>query len=303
MNQHLLDVVNFKNEDIMSYISKARDIKMFLDLGNNLTCLKGKILACLFFEPSTRTSCSFQAAMLKMGGSVISVTDKYSSVEKGETMEDTIHSLGCYADAIVLRHPLKGSSHLAASISNVPIINAGDGNGEHPTQALLDIFTIYSELGSLDNELVITFLGDLKNSRTIHSLIRVLCLFPKMKFIYISPDSLEMPSEIVSFVEEKGIEQVKSMSLEEAIKEADVLYVTRIQKERFTDISLYSTISKYCVDAALMSNAKEKMIVMHPLPRNQEIAVEVDKDPRAVYFKQMKYGLYMRMAILNTLMH
>jgi carbamoyl-phosphate synthase/aspartate carbamoyltransferase len=303
MNQHLLDVINFKKEDIMSYISKAQDMKMFLNIGDNLTYLKGKILACLFFEPSTRTSCSFQAAMLKMGGSVISVTDKYSSVEKGETLEDTIRSLGCYADAIVLRHPLKGSSHLAASVSNIPIINAGDGNGEHPTQALLDIFTIYSELGSLDAELVITFLGDLKNSRTIHSLIRLLCLFPKMKFIYISPESLEMPQEIVSFVEEKGIEQVTLMSLEEAIKETDVLYVTRIQKERFTDIGLYSTISKYCVDAKVLLGAKEKMIIMHPLPRNQEIAVEVDKDPRAVYFKQMKYGLYMRMAILNTLMH
>lgn len=302
MNQHLLDVINFKKEDILSYISKAQDMKMFLKQENILTCLKGKILACLFFEPSTRTSCSFQAAMLKMGGSVISVTDKYSSVEKGETLEDTIRSLGCYADAIVLRHPLKGSSHLAASVSNIPIINAGDGNGEHPTQALLDIFTIYSELGSLDKELVITFLGDLKNSRTIHSLIRLLCLFPKMKFIYISPESLEMPSEIVSFVEEKGIEQVTLMGLEEAIKLTDVLYVTRIQKERFTDISLYGTISKYCVDAKVLLGAKEKMIIMHPLPRNQEIAVEVDADPRAVYFKQMKYGLYMRMAILNTLM-
>lgn len=299
--QHLLDVESFTKTDIINYISKANDMKFYLNHNETLNSLKGKILACLFFEPSTRTSCSFQAAMLKLGGSVISVTDKYSSVEKGETLEDTIRSLGCYSDAIVLRHPLKGSSHLAASVSNVPVINAGDGNGEHPTQALLDIFTIYSELGSLDNEMTITFLGDLKNSRTIHSLIRLLCLFPKMKFIYISPASLEMPVEIRAFVEENGNEQITGMTLEEAIGITDVLYVTRIQKERFTDINLYSAISKYYVDANLLLNAKQKMIIMHPLPRNQEISVDVDGDSRAVYFKQMKYGLYMRMAILNTL--
>jgi aspartate carbamoyltransferase len=244
--------------------------------------------------------------MLTLGGSVISLTDKYSSVEKGETLEDTIRSLGCYADAIVLRHPLKGSAKLAASVSTVPIINAGDGNGEHPTQALLDIYTIHSELVSLEGErdydLTITFLGDLKNSRTIHSLIRFLCLFPKMKFIYISPVGLEMPVEISEFVGSKNIEQVVGMSLEEAIKITDVLYVTRIQKERFTDINSYNSISQYCVDAKVLTGAKEKMIIMHPLPRNQEIAVEVDKDPRAAYFKQMKNGVYMRMAILARLL-
>lgn len=326
---HLLDVESFTREDIMTYILKAQGMKTFLESHEQLNYMSGKILACIFYEPSTRTSCSFQAAMLRLGGKVISITDKYSSVEKGETLEDTIRTLGCYTDGIVLRHSLKGSAKLAASVSDVPIINAGDGNGEHPTQAMLDIYTIYSELGcfgrtwangggggggggTLDNEMTITFLGDLKNSRTIHSLIRLLCLFPKKRFIYISPASLEMPAEIMAFVQERSqqlehpAEQITTMTLKEAIKITDVLYVTRIQKERFTDINLFMNLdsgtgSGYYIDLELMKDAKEKMIIMHPLPRNQEISVEVDNDPRAVYFKQMKYGLYMRMAILNTL--
>lgn len=301
--KHLLDTASFTKEDVLKYISSADDMKLFSRLGDVGSVLSNKILVTMFFESSTRTSCSFQSAMLRLGGRVISLTDKYSSVEKGETLEDTIRSLGCYADAIVLRHPLKGSAKLAASVSNVPIINAGDGNGEHPTQALLDIYTIHSELVSLeghrDYDLTITFLGDLKNSRTIHSLIRLLCLFPNMKFIYISPVGLEMPVEITEFVGSKNIEQLVGMSLEEAIKITDVLYVTRIQKERFTDIDSYNSISQYFVDAKVLLGAKQKMIIMHPLPRNQEIAVEVDTDPRAAYFKQMKNGVYMRMAILS----
>lgn len=306
--KHLLEAASFTKEDVLSYIRSADDMKFFSSGRDGSSILSGKILVTMFFEPSTRTSCSFQSAMLRLGGQVISLTDKYSSVEKGETLEDTIRSLGCYADAIVLRHPLKGSAKLAASVSNVPIINAGDGNGEHPTQALLDIYTIHSEFGTLegseDKELVITFLGDLKNSRTIHSLIRLLCLFPKMKFIYISPIGLEMPIEITEFVGSKNIEQIVIMSLEEAIKITDVLYVTRIQKERFTDINSYNNISlsQYCVDEKVLLGAKQKMIIMHPLPRNQEIAVEVDVDPRAAYFKQMRNGVYMRMAILARLL-
>jgi carbamoyl-phosphate synthase/aspartate carbamoyltransferase len=304
--KHMLDAISFTKKDILDYMKLADDMKLFFNLGELGCVLSGKILVTMFFEPSTRTSCSFQSAMLRLGGRVISLTDKYSSVEKGESLEDTIRSLGCYADAIVLRHPLKGSAKLAASVSNVPIINAGDGNGEHPTQALLDIYTIHSELGSLEGsnrgELIVTFLGDLKNSRTIHSLIRLLCLFPKMKFIYISPVGLEMPSEITEFVGSKNIEQMVDMHLEEAIKVTDVLYVTRIQKERFTDINSYNSISQYCVNAKVLEDAKEKMIIMHPLPRNQEIAVEVDEDPRAVYFKQMENGVYMRMAILRNLL-
>jgi carbamoyl-phosphate synthase/aspartate carbamoyltransferase len=306
MNNHLLETASFTKDEVISYINAADDMKKCLSDGNKCSILSNKILVTMFFEPSTRTSCSFQSAMLRLGGSVISLTDKYSSVEKGETLEDTIRSLSCYADAIVLRHPLKGSAKLAASVSTVPIINAGDGNGEHPSQALLDIYTIHSELvsleGDMENNLIVTFLGDLKNSRTIHSLIRLLCLFPKMKFVYISPSGLEMPAEIVEFVSSKNIEQFAGMSLEAAIRITDVLYVTRIQKERFTDINSYNSVSQYCVDAAVLKAAKKKMIIMHPLPRNQEIAVDVDDDPRAVYFTQMKNGVYMRMAILSRLL-
>lgn len=302
---HLLTTKFFKKNDVLSYIELTNDMKLFSSMNCVDKILSNKIIANVFFEPSTRTSCSFQSAMLKLGGSVISLTDKYSSVEKGESFEDTIRSLGYYADGIVLRHPLKGSAEFAASVSNIPIINAGDGNSEHPTQALLDIYTIHSELGAeiLESGLIVTFLGDLKNSRTIHSLIRLLILFPKMKFIYISPPGLEMPKEITDLIKmNNGSEQIFTMNLEEAIKITDVLYVTRTQKERFDDIKSYIEISQYCVDAKLMMSAKEKMIVMHPLPRNYELSVDVDADPRAAYFKQMENGLYVRMAILRMLL-
>ena len=274
-----------------------------------------KTLVNMFYEPSTRTSCSFQAAAFKMGCKVISITDKYSSVEKGESLEDTIKTLNCYGDAIVLRHPAKGSSEKASTVSKIPIINAGDGNGEHPTQALLDIFTIHDELSAkgidLDSqtrgEVTVTFLGDLKNSRTIHSLIHILALFPKMKFVYVCPPSLEMPEEITRKIGTlDNCVQQEGLSLVDAIVETDVLYVTRIQKERFA--SDYFTVvlnrehqEKYCVDRTVMEKAKEKMIVMHPLPRLTEISTEIDDDPRAVYFKQVENGVYMRMAIIEKI--
>jgi aspartate carbamoyltransferase len=214
-----------------------------------------------------------------------------------------------------LRHPSKGAAQKAAAVSKIPVINAGDGNGEHPTQALLDIFTIHNELSSfgidIDSDarekIVVTFLGDLKNSRTIHSLIHILALFPKMKFIYVAPPSLEMPADIVEKI--KGLEncdQIEEMSLDDAISLTDILYVTRIQRERFaSEREYYSVVlnrhhqEKYSVDKALMLQAKEKMIIMHPLPRLTEISTEIDEDPRAVYFKQVENGVYMRMAILD----
>jgi carbamoyl-phosphate synthase/aspartate carbamoyltransferase len=250
-----------------------------------------------------------------MGCKVISITDKYSSVEKGESLEDTIKTLNCYGDAIVLRHPAKGSAEKASSVSKIPVINAGDGNGEHPTQALLDIFTIHDELSArgidLDSEnrppLTVTFLGDLKNSRTIHSLIHILALFPKMKFVYVCPPSLEMPAEITSKIGTlENCEQQEGLSLIDAVSQTDVLYVTRIQKERFASEREYFTVvlnrehqEKYCVDRAVMERVKANAIIMHPLPRLTEIATEIDDDPRAVYFKQVENGVYMRMAILE----
>jgi len=248
--------------------------------------------------------------MLQLGGSVINVTDKYSSVEKGETLEDTIKTLSLYGDAIVLRHPLIGASLRAAAVASVPIINAGDGAGEHPSQALLDIFTIQTELmkyGLDINEenrepIVVTFMGDLKNSRTIHSLIHVLCLFPGISFLFVNPPGLEMPSSITDKLSQLNIAFSQEQTLEVALKTTDVLYVTRIQKERFLNPADYETIVINTVNKEMLKNAKEKMIIMHPLPRLTEIDVDVDNDIRAVYFEQVKNGVYMRMAILAQLL-
>jgi aspartate carbamoyltransferase len=298
---NILSVVQFTKEHVIHYIQKASRFKR-----DGPDRPLNKTIINLFYEPSTRTSCSFQAAAIKLGCKIISITDKYSSVEKGESLEDTIKTINYYGDAIVLRHPEKGSSERAARVSKIPIINAGDGNGEHPTQALLDIFTIHEELYSrniyLQSEtrdpITVTFLGDLKNSRTIHSLIHLLALFPRMKFIYVSPETLELPQEIIDKI---NVEQ-KAMTLEEAIVVSDILYATRIQKERFSSEEEYLSIHSYCIDTEVMSKAKENMILMHPLPRLKEISVEVDSDPRAVYFKQVENGVYMRMAILDTIL-
>lgn len=307
----ILSVLQFTKQQILYYIHKAERIKKH----GPERLLLDKTIINLFYEPSTRTSCSFQSAAIKLGCKVISITDKYSSAEKGETLEDTIKTVNFYGDAIILRHPEKGSSKKASLVSKIPIINAGDGNGEHPTQALLDIFTIYTELSNngIDfdcdkrNDIVVTFLGDLKNSRTIHSLIHVLALFPKIKFIYVNPPTLEMPQEIIDKLNSLDCEQITTMTLEEAICMTDILYVTRIQKERFANENDYLSImldhnrNKYCIDNTIMNKAKEKMILMHPLPRLNEISSEVDVDPRAVYFKQVENGVYMRMAILDNI--
>ena len=274
-----------------------------------------KTLVTMFYEPSTRTNCSFQAAAIKLGCKVISLTEKMSSSEKGESLEDTIRTLGHYGDAIVLRHPEKGSAERAANVSAIPVINGGDGNGEHPTQALLDIFTIYTELrermgldltSEIRNNITVTFVGDLKNSRTIHSLIRLLLHFPKLRFCYVSPSNLELPNEIAQLVMRTNLyEQFTSASLEDVIHKTDVLYMTRIQKERFESDSSYREImanaSNYRLTPDRMRLASENMIVMHPMPRLDELPTEIDCDPRAVYFTQVENGLYMRMAILDKL--
>jgi len=310
-DKFLLSVLQFTKQQVLHYIHKAERMKIY---GPD-RLLPEKTIINLFYEPSTRTSCSFQSAAIKLGCKVISITDKYSSVEKGESFEDTIKTVNFYGDAIVLRHPEKGSAKKAAAISKIPIINAGDGNGEHPTQALLDIFTIYTELSNLGinldcdsrNHLVVTFLGDLKNSRTIHSLIHILTLFPKIRFIYVNPPTLEMPKEIINKLNNLNCEQITTLTLEEAMDITDILYVTRIQKERFTDEREYLSImlehnrNKYCVDRQIMNKAKKNMLLMHPLPRLDEIPVEFDSDPRAVYFTQVENGVYMRMAILDTI--
>ena len=294
----ILSVKQFTRQDLTYIYGVAHEMRGIVARIGTYDLLKGKILANLFYEPSTRTSSSFTAAMERLGGSVIPINEvRYSSVSKGESLPDTVRTLECYADVIVLRHPEVGASALAAQYARKPIINAGDGVGEHPTQALLDLFTIIEELGSAEG-LTVTMLGDLKHGRTVHSLSRLLSLF-KVKLNYVSPDMLKMPAEIMAELRGAGIQQREFTDLDSVLAETDVLYVTRVQKERFTDEKEYDKVKGlYVISAETMKQAKQKMIMMHPLPRVGEISMEVDNDPRAAYFRQMEYGLYTRMALL-----
>lgn len=312
--KHILSISQFSKQQVLQYIERASQIKQN---GITNTSFPNKTLLTMFYEPSTRTLCSFQAAAQKLNLKIISMTDKYSSSQKGESLEDTIKTLNYYADAIVLRHPEKGAAKKAAQVSNIPIINAGDGNGEHPTQALLDIMTIYTELKTRNiditstarDTITITFVGDLKNSRTIHSLIHILALFPKIQFIYISPPTLEMPEEIIAQLnsQENLVQQTTNITLKNAIPMTDVLYMTRIQRERFPterdyySITLNHNYKNYCINKAAIQPAKPTAIIMHPLPRSTEIDPDVDDDPRAMYMTQVENGVYMRMAILETI--
>jgi aspartate carbamoyltransferase len=236
--------------------------------------------------------------MERLGGSVIPINEvKYSSVSKGESLADTVRTLECYADVIVLRHPDVGSAAIAANAARKPVLNAGDGIGEHPTQALLDAFTIREEIGHIDG-LTVTLLGDLKHGRTVHSLARLLSLY-KVRLNYVSPDILRMPAELIEELNDRKIEQKEYATLDACLPETDVLYVTRVQKERFADQAVYESVkSAYVIDSKVMEAARERMIVMHPLPRVGEIDPGFDDDPRAAYFRQMEYGLYVRMALL-----
>ena len=307
MDNKLISVTNLNRKDVDKIMSKAKYIKDNILEYPKLEQLKGKILGCIFYEPSTRTSASFQAAMYKLGGNVIMLNSNNSSNQKGEDLEDTIITMETYCDALVLRHPMKNSSQIAADICQKPLFNAGDGNGEHPTQALLDLFTIKNEMGYIgfnteeQRNMNIVFCGDLKNSRTIHSLIKLLCLYDKINLIYVSPKGLEVPSDIIKYVnnyKKKNINQ-STNNLQDSIKLADVLYVTRIQKERFNNVESYNQVKdSYCINKKLINDALSKMIIMHPLPRNNEISKDVDHDPRAAYFRQMTNGLYVRMALL-----
>jgi len=304
----IISVKQFSRADLEYIFGVAHEMRGMVERVGTFDLLKGKILANLFYEPSTRTSSSFTAAMERLGGSVISINEvKYSSVTKGESLTDTVRTLECYADVIVLRHPETGSAAIAAKAARKPVINAGDGIGEHPTQALLDTFTIFEELGpstelrtsagQIDG-MTVTMLGDLKYGRTVHSLARLLSLY-KVKLNYVSPEILRMPKEVMDEVSQKNIPQAEFDSLEKVLPETDVLYVTRVQKERFEDPADYEKVKgAYVIDPDVMKAAKQDMIVMHPLPRVGEISVDFDDDPRAAYFRQMEYGLYVRMALL-----
>ena len=294
----ILSVKQFMRDDLEYIFGVAHEMREMVTRVGSFDLLKGKILANLFYEPSTRTSSSFTSAMERLGGSVIPINEvRYSSVAKGESLPDTVRTLECYTDVIVLRHPEVGSAALAAQYARKPIINAGDGVGEHPTQALLDLFTVKEELGRIDG-LTVTMLGDLKYGRTVHSLARLLSLY-HVSINYVSPEILRMPEEILEEIRAHEISQAEYNTLDTILPETDVLYVTRIQKERFEDLNLYENVKgAFVITPETMQSAKDQMIVMHPLPRVGEISIEVDTDPRAAYFRQMEYGLYVRMALL-----
>lgn len=301
--QDIISVAQFDRNKLAYIFNRAHEMREMVGRVGSVDLLRGYILACLFYEPSTRTSASFIAAMERLGGSVIPITQgvQFSSVSKGETLADTIRTLEQYADAIVLRHPETGSAQVAADYSSVPVINAGDGAGEHPTQALLDLFTIQEELGTIDG-LRIAMVGDLRYGRTVHSLTKLLTQY-QVSLRFVSPEILRLPLVTMNEVIDAGLDVRETHSVADVIGDADVLYVTRVQKERFTDLAQYEEVKNfYEITPDLMSQAKQKMIVMHPLPRVGEIHYTVDSDPRAAYFRQVKNGMYIRMALLAAVL-
>lgn len=303
-SKHIISVKQFLNVKILDKIFRLANEMEKGDRANKLRAsLKGKILATIFYEPSTRTRFSFESAMHKLGGNVIATesASHFSSVTKGETLQDTIKIISGYVDAIVLRHYQEGSAEIAAKISSVPIINAGDGIGEHPTQALLDLYTIKKEIGEIDN-LKIALVGDLLYGRTIHSLIYLLSLYKNVKIYFVSPRQLKIPQKYKDYLIKKKTEFEELADLKGVLGKIDVLYVTRIQKERFKSKKEYEKVKNaYLIDKKTLKQLKGGAIIMHPLPRVNEISLEVDKDKRALYFKQAKNGLYIRMALLQLI--
>lgn len=294
----ILSVRQFSRPDLEHIFGVAHEMREMVERVGSFDLLKGKILANLFYEASTRTASSFVAAMARLGGAVIQIHEvHYSSVVKGESLPDTVRTLEAYADVVVLRHPEVGSAELAARYARKPVINAGDGVGEHPTQALLDLFTIVEELGKVDG-LTVTMLGDLKYGRTVHSLARLLSLYD-VKMNFVAPDVLQMPQDIIDELRAGEMSVHQTGDIDSVIAQTDVLYVTRVQRERFPSPEAADAVrGAYTVTPELLAKARESMIVMHPLPRVDEITIEVDDDPRAAYFRQMEYGLYVRMALL-----
>ena len=300
--RHLLNPLDFSVEETNQLLDLANDIEAHPD--KYAHACEGKKLITMFYEPSTRTRLSHEAAMLNLGGSVLGFSSAdSSSAAKGESVADTIRMASCYADIAAMRHPKEGAALVASLHSRIPVINAGDGGHQHPTQTLTDLLTIRSEKGRLDN-MTIGLCGDLKFGRTVHSLILALVRYENIRFILISPEELRLPGYIRKDVLDKNnIPYEEVESLEAAIGKLDMLYMTRVQKERFFNEEDYVRMKDfYILDAAKMDLAKKDMIVLHPLPRVNEIAVEVDDDPRALYFKQAQYGVYVRMALILTLL-
>ena len=300
--KHLIDIKNLSVEEISELIEVAKDIINHKEKYSH-KC-DGKKLATLFFEPSTRTRLSFEAAMMELGGNVLGFSESSSSsVSKGETVADTVRVIGCYADIIAMRHPKEGAPLVAAMKSVVPVINAGDGGHNHPTQTLTDLLTIQCEKGRLEN-LTIGLCGDLKFGRTVHSLITAMSRYKGIKFILISPDELKIPDYIKKDVLEKNnIKWCETNDIEEYMGDLDILYMTRVQKERFFNEADYVRLKDYYIlNKEKLENAKQDLCIMHPLPRVNEISTDVDSDKRACYFKQAEYGKYIRMALILKLL-
>jgi len=298
----ILSIRDFSRADIQLVLRAAKKMVPVAVGDRRSRSLEGKILATLFYEPSTRTRLSFESAMARLGGRVLGFSGaEGTSVQKGETLADTVRMVEAYGDAIVLRHPNEGAARLAAEFTDKPVINAGDGAGQHPTQTLLDLYTIWDEKGSIEGQNV-ALVGDLKYGRTVHSLTYALAELGA-HLTFVSPPTLEMPREILEHVKERGLSFRVAHRLQEVVRDADVLYVTRIQKERFPDPQEYeAVVGSYRIDADLLRDAKRGLIIMHPLPRVTEIAPEVDRTKHAVYFKQAFNGVPVRMALLDMIL-
>lgn len=294
----VLSVAQFDRETLDHIFRVASEMKTVVGLVGSIDLLKGKVLANLFYEPSTRTASSFIAAMERLGGSVIAINEvKYSSVAKGETLEDTVRTLESYADVVVLRHHEVGAARRAAAVARKPVINAGDGAGEHPTQAMLDLFTIQQELGRLDGA-EIAMVGDLKHGRTVHSLSRLAKRF-NLTLRFVAPEALRMPAKIRDELTAAGVTFTEHHDLDDVVGQVDVLYVTRVQKERFEDPAAYDAVKgAYVITPDVMARLRPDAVLMHPFPRVDEIDPACDADPRAAYFRQIANGMFVRMALL-----
>lgn len=299
--RHLMSPLDFSVEELEKLFDLATDIKH--QPAKYAHACDGRVLATCFYEPSTRTRLSFESAMLHLGGQVLGFSDAAnSSAAKGESVSDTIRIISCYADICAMRHPKEGAPMVAAEKSGIPVINAGDGGHQHPTQTLTDLLTIRTLKGRL-SDLTIGLCGDLKFGRTVHSLIHALVRYPGIRFVFISPEELKVPDYITDMLKEKNIPYEEVIRLENVLPSLDLLYMTRVQKERFFNEEDYVRLKDfYVLDAAKLELADKNMLVLHPLPRVNEISVEVDDDPRAVYFKQAQFGVYVRMALILTLL-
>lgn len=298
MNKSLISIQDFSKEEILHILETAREFEK----NRTQNILEGKVIACIFFEPSTRTRLSFETAVNRLGAKVIGFSDaSNTSVSKGETLKDTIKMVSNYVDMIIMRHPLEGSSRYASEISSVPVVNAGDGANQHPSQTLLDLYSIMQTQGRLEG-LDINMVGDLKYGRTTHSLLQAMSHFGP-EFVFTSPGELKMPVEYKDFLQKKGIKYTETASLEEHLNDCDILYMTRVQQERFTDPMEYEKVKNfYRLEASMLKNVRPNMKILHPLPRVCEIDQDVDDTPHAYYFKQAENGLYVRMAIISYLL-